>query len=566
MIPLPSLTISDYTARAREYCRMICAKERPASRYTRLACQRFLDDMNRDDWRWAYDEKRAHKVCRFCEMYPHEKGPKQDQPLQLEDFQCWLVCNIFGFVDQETRFRRFREAVLLIPRKNGKSPLAAAIAVYMAFFDGEKGSEVYTGALTEKQAWEVFRPAKAMLERLPKLCAKYGIIINAKSIEQPSTRSRFMPVIGKGRDGSMPHLFIGDESHQWVDASLYDAMSTGMVGRSQPLKLIISTAGDTIEGPCYNKQKDVEAMLDGDIPNERLFGVVYTADPDLLWTSYEALVSANPNLGVSVGLDYLEETRDEAIRNAGKQGTFRCKHLNHWVTSSSAWMNMERFRACEDPTLKEEQFLDDDCVLSSDLASMCDLACTAKVFRRDIDGKKHYYCFVRSYAPLDRIQDPSYQHYARWHGAGYLTACEGGAIDFIQLGDDTVKDIERYKVKVMSYDERYAREYAQRVAAAVKVEQVIIPPTVASFSPAMKEVEAAVLDGRFHYATNPMVPWSMGNVESYEHGGTGNLTNPVKPKGKNDLKIDPAVAIFLGVNRAMLWEAPKKKLAQPFWL
>ena len=545
---------------------MIVAKERPASRYTRLACKRFLDDIGRDDWRWTYDVKKAHKVCRFVEMCPHEKGAKQGQPLLMEDFQCWIVCSIFGFVDSKSRMRRFKEAFLLIPRKNGKSPLSAAIANYMAFFDGEPGAEVYCGALSEEQAWEVFRPARAMMEGLPKVCLKYGIVLNAKSITQPSSRSRFKPVIGKGRDGSMPHLFIGDEAHQWKDSSLYDAMSTGMVGRSQPLKLIISTAGDTIEGPCYSKQKDVEAMLDGDIPNDRLFGAIYTADADLAWTSREALLSANPNLGVSVSEEYLVDARDEAIRNAAKQGTFRCKHLNHWVTSSSAWMNMERFRACEDKTLNEEDFREDYCVLSSDLASMNDLACTAKVFRRDIDGRKHYYAFVRSYAPLDRIQEPSFQHYARWHGAGHLTACEGGSIDYTQVGADTCKDIESYKVKVMAYDERYAREYAQRVAAAVKVDQVIIPPTVASFSPAMKEVEAAVLSGRFHYAGNPILSWSMGNVESREYGGTGNLSLPDKPKGRSNMKIDPAVAVFMAVNRAMLWEAPKKKLAQPFWL
>jgi phage terminase large subunit-like protein len=231
---------SSYRERAVAYCRRVISGEQIASKWTKLACQRHLDDLERDDWRWTYDEQKAHKVCRFVEMMPHEKGAKQDQPLLLEDWQIWIVCCIFGWVDKDTGLRRFVEAVLMVSRKNGKSPLAAAIAIFLAFFDGEKGAEVYCGASSEKQAWEVFRPAHAMLTARPELCKRFGIEVNAKSIVQPKTRSRFLPIIGKARDGAMASVFIGDEAHEWPDAAMYDAMTMGMVGRElrKPKELV----------------------------------------------------------------------------------------------------------------------------------------------------------------------------------------------------------------------------------------------------------------------------------------------------------------------------------------
>ena len=450
----------------------------------------------------------------------------------------------------------------MIPRKNGKSPLAAAIALYLTFFDCEPGAETYCGALTEDQAFEVFRPARAMLLGMPDLCARYGIEVHSKSLVQPSSGSRMRPVIGVGRDGSLPHCFIGDEAHQWRDASLYDAQSTGMVGRKQPLKIIISTAGDTIEGPCHEKQREVEAVLDGNAENERLFGIIYTADLDIPWTSREALYSANPNIGVSVSEESLIESQDEAIRNASKQGTFRCKHLNHWITSSSAWMNMEFFRKCADLKLNQHDFKLDACVIGSDLASKIDLSAIVNVFRRDIENKPHYYAFLRCYVPEAQVNSTN-QNYQRWSAQGLLTATEGSSIDYATLERDVIEDIGRFNVTMLAYDERYADQFAQRISDQTKVPRVVIPPSPKELSPAMKELESAVYDGRFHYDGNPLLEWAMGNVLTKETVA-GNLTMPDKPAP--DRKIDPAVALFLAMNRAMLMTPKPRATFKPFFV
>jgi phage terminase large subunit-like protein len=218
-------------------------------------------------------------------------------------------------------------------------------------------------------------------------------------------------------------------------------------------------------------------------------------------------------------------------------------------------MNMEFFRRCADPTLNEDDFLEDDCVLSSDLASKIDLSATVKLFRRDIDGKPHFYAFLRCYVPEAQVNNPANQHYQRWAHDGLLTATHGSSMDYAILEADAIVDIQKFKVSVLAYDERYADQYAQRVSDATGVTRVVIPPSPKELSPAMKALEAAVYDGRFHYDGNPILTWAMGNVLTKETAA-GNLTMPDKPKPES--KIDPAVALFLGMNRAMLMpEAPK---------
>lgn len=522
--------------------------EQLASKWTRLACKRHLDDLERDDWRWKYDEAKAEKVCRFIELMPHEKGAKQDQPLLLEDWQVWIVCSIFGWVDCNTGLRRFLEAILMVSRKNGKSPLAAAIAIYLAFFDGEKGAEVYCGASSEKQAWEVFRPAHAMLTACPELCKRFGIEVNAKSIVQPKSRSRFLPIIGRARDGAMASVFIGDEAHEWPDSTMYDAMTMGMVGRDQPLTLIISTAGETLEGPCHAKQLEVENMLTGTIPNEQLFGVVYTADPDLDWRSHEALVSANPNLGVSVKESYLVRKQEEAIRNASKQNIFRCKYLGHWMTASTAWMNMDAFRKCADAALIIDKVKHLPCALGIDLALLHDFSAKAAVFREDKDSKPHYYAFVTTYFHEAGIADPANQHFQRWAAEGKLKSTPGSSMDFNVLYGDILADKLAYKVSEVAIDRMFAPEMCQKIEEQLSLTVAEIPQISKHLTPGMVELEAAVADGRFHYpASDKVLEWCMGNVISRELA-SGMLATPDSTDEKN--KIDAAQALFTAMARA----------------
>lgn len=526
----------------------------PASKWVRRCCSRHLADLAKAEhtsYRWTFSEDHVDAICSFAEKMPHEKGALQGQRIRLEDWQVFILANIFGWIDRETFVRKYREAFVLVPRGNGKSPLAAIVALYLAFFDEEKGAEVYCGAQSEKQAFEVFRPAKAMVEQVDDLRNRFGITPGAKTIFQLATRSRFEPVIRKVRDGASVYGAILDEFHEALDAHQYDAFRTGANKRTNSLILIISTAGATTEGPCHSKQRDVEKVLEGVVENDRLFGIIYQADPEIDWTTRDALVMANPNLGISNDEESLLLDQAEAVRNSAKQNIFRCKHLNQWMTSTTAWMNMAGWQKCLDKEMTPESVKHMPSWLGSDLASTLDLSATIRLHREDRDGRPHYFCFTRTYLPEERVNAPENQHYLNWSKQGFLTATPGSSIDYAAIEADALDDCANYQVREIAYDPRYADQWSQRVSELTGIVRVKVPSSPAVLSPAMKELEAAVADGRFHHDGHPVLTWCMSNVLTRETSA-GNYTMPDKERPEN--KIDAAVALFIAMSRAMLAE------------
>jgi phage terminase large subunit-like protein len=556
-----------YAARATNYARNVVDGKILACKWVKLACQRHLDDLARPDFRWSFDAQHAHRVCAFAERMPHEKGILQGQPFRLEDWQIFLLASIFGWIDADST-RKYREAFILVPRGNGKSPLAAIIALWMGFLDGQPGAEVVCGATTEAQAHEVFRPAKAMVEQRAAVFAKIGVEAAAKSIYQTSTRSKFKPVIGKAKYGGSPYCAILDEAHQLPDDQLYVSFKTGCNKRKNSLLLTISTAGVTsTQNHCYQQQQDVQKVLEGIFENERLFGIVYTIDETVEWTSRDAVIMANPNLGVSNDAEALFDDHEQAIRNAAKQNGFRSMHLNQWTGASSAWMRLDTWAKCADPTLTEESLKGLPCWIGADLASKIDLAATVRLYRKDVDGhpdKPHYYAFTRAYLPEERVNDPQSPHYKTWAIQGRLTATSGNSIDYSVIEADTVADIGRCDVSELCYDPSHADQWAQRINQTTSVTLAEIPQRIEQISPAMKELEAAVWDGRFHFDANPLLTWCVTNVLTRELP-SGDYIMPRKERPEN--KIDAAMALFIAMRRASVAK-PKKKRASftPFFV
>lgn len=539
---------NSYAQRAIDYARRIVNKKIPASKWIRLACQVTLDDLKKTDSRWHYDAQRGNRVCVWIEQHPHEKGPKQGQPFLLEDWQIWIICSIFCWVDSEGT-RKYREAFLLIPRGQGKSPLAAFIALWMTFFDGEKGAETLTAATTEKQAREVFGPAQFFIRELP-IYKQLGIIAAAKSIYNTSTRAKFHAIIGKAKYGSAPYCCIMDEAHQLPDSQQYDNFRTGLAKRRNSLLLTVTTAGvAAAQNPAYQLQEDCQKILEGSIDNDRIFPALYTADPEVDWTSLLALQMACPNLGISIDAESLQLDQKEATRNPARQNGFRAMHLNQWMTGASSWMNMQVLKACVDPALSLDDFLDDECWLAFDSASKIDLAAMVLLFRRVIDGKHHYYCFTRSYLPEAQVNLPQNQHYKGWVIGGYLNKTNGSAIDFALIEADALEWLGRFKVQEVNFDPAHGGfGLVQRLNEATGITQVETLQRITTVSPAMKEFEAVVADGRFHFAPDPVLTWCVSNIKTSE---TANGLYRM-PEHQPENKIDTAMATFFALSRAML--------------
>jgi phage terminase large subunit-like protein len=530
-----------------------------ACKWVRAACSRHLRDLQQQkdpNFPFRFDEARASRACRFIEALPHVKDDfnhraAKGERIKLCPWQKFVVVSIFGWLLKHTNTYRFRLVYVCVPRKNGKSILAAAIGLYKLAADGEFGAEVFSGATTEKQAWEVFRPAKNMAERTPELRRAFNITVNAKSLAIEKTASRFQPVIGKPGDGASPSCAIVDEYHEHPTDDLFDTMQTGMGARQNPLLLVITTAGSDRSGPCYALQQKVQAMLDGKVQNERLFGVIYTIDEADDWMAPEALRKANPNYDVSVEASFLLDAQRDAVQNARNQNIFKTKHLNVWVNADIVWMNMVKWDACADEHLALEQFLKDPCMIGVDLASRIDMAAKVKLFRRNLEGKAHFYAFGTYYLNEAAVDNVRNMHYQGWFNQNRLVVTPGNVTDYNWIANDLIQDGTTLYVREVPHDPYHAAALIQFIQARADWNQgvpfVEVRQTVQQMSPAMKELEAIVLDGRFHHDGDPVLGWMVSNVVCHRDA----KDNIFPRKEREENKIDGVIALLMALNRWM---------------
>ena len=434
------------------------------------------------------------------------------------------------------------------------SIIAAGTGLYMFASDGEMGAEIYAGATCQRQAWEVFRPAKQMVERTPRLKEVFGIHIGARNLAILDNGSRFEPVVGKPGDGASPSCAIVDEYHEHRTDELVDTMRTGMGARKQPLLWIITTAGSNIAGPCHDLQREVEKVLEQSITREELFGIVYTIDEaEDDWTSEIALRKANPNFGVSVFEDFLLTEQAAAIQNSRKQNIFKTKHLNIWCGADVAWMNMQKWQALKDPSLSIEDFRGEPVWIGCDLAATVDITAAVQVFKRVIDEKEHYYVFGRYYLPRERAEDPDYQHYQQWLHDGRLIGTEGPIVDLELFREDLLADAERFQLQQIAFDQWNALQMQVEIQKALGEDKAVNVPMKTQFlSYPMKQLESLVLDGRIHHDGNPVLTWMMSNVVAH----TDRNDNIFPNKENRANKIDGAVALIMALSRAIVETGP----------
>lgn len=557
------MTARDYVALANQYARDVVHGKVLACRYVKLACQRHLDGLKnqrRKAYPFKLDEAAATKVCRFVELMPHVKGKwaRDHERMKLEPWQCFIVVNVWGWKSKATGLRRYRRAYTEVPRKSGKSSLTAALANYMLVADGEHGAEIYSGAGTEKQAWEVFGPARLMARNCPDLIEAYGVNVGAKNLHVIGTASKCEPIIGKPGDGASPSFSITDEYHEHATSEQYDTMVTGMGAREQPIAWVITTAGSDTAGPCYALRSEVIDVLEGKVERDELFGLIYTIDeekrdrdgkvitPGVDWTSETALRMANPNMGVSVFEDFLRTEQKRAISNPREQATFKTKHLNVWVTAASPFFNAETWSKLGDaPAL--ESWAGSPCVVGVDLAAEIDLTAQVKVFWKDGEnGKTHFYVYGRFYCAEEQTKKPTLRHYADWAERGYLVATPGSATDHDYIESDIKADGDTYPIAELAIDQYSAQQLITHFQNHFGEERVLkLPQTVQYLSQPMKLVRGLIDEGRIHHDGNPVLAWCIGNVTAQEDRNE----NVFPRKERPEKKIDGVTALLNAMNR-----------------
>lgn len=545
-----------YADTAKRYCEGVVSGEIPAGNYVKAACKRHLDDLERqksEAFPYRFDEDMADRRCRFSELLPHVKGKWTGQTLKLEPHQVFIQAAIWGWVRKGDGHRRFNIAYIEIPRKNGKSVDAATAGLYMLAADGEKGAEVYSGATSEKQALEVFRPAWQMAHKTANLRAHFGISLsgnpkNPTSIYRLEDMSRFEPLIGKPGDGASPHCAIVDEYHEHKTSDQYDTMETGQGSREQPLMYVITTAGTDTSSPCYDMHLRAIKVLEGTIENDAFFAIIYGIDPEDDYRDFEVWKKANPNYGVSIMEDYLRRKHRETLTDTSKQNINLCKHLNVWTNAGIAWMNMTKWAACSDPSLRLEDFVGYPCFVGVDLANKIDVCAVMLLFQKD-DG---YVTFGRYYLPEETVQNAGNDHYVKWVKDGRIIETPGARTDYKFIETDILAINRDHPIQELAFDQREASYLIANIMEKCSFPCVEVTQGPALMSEPMKELEALVYSGRLWFDGDPVLTWMVGNVVKRLGRGSGPVKYYYPTKEKEEHKIDGAVALIMAVGRAIV--------------
>lgn len=544
-----------YVDKANQYIDGVISGDIVACKLTKLACQRQKKDMGRRVSRhfpYKFDKEKANKACFFIEGLPHVKGKWAQQRLDitLEGWECFIVCTIFGWVHNKTGFRRFQEAYIELARKNGKSMLAASIGLYMFVADGEFGAEVYSGATSEKQAWEIFRPAKRMATLAPGFVDHFGITVNAKTLAREYDASRFEPIIGDPGDGAGPSCALIDEYHEHQSDALYETMTTGMAARDQPLTLIITTAGDNFAGPCYSKRQYCIKILEKTLKDEETFAVIYTVDDEDEWITEDGLRKANPNYGVSINEERLKSQQKKARNNPRQQAAFKTKHLNIWVGARNAWMNMVIWgKQPKRKTLK--QLKGRQCFIGIDLASKRDIAALVMLFP-PVDDEDCYHVHGKYYLPEAATEDtdnPNREIYQVWADQELLTLTPGNVIDFDYIEEDLTEISTDFEVNEVPYDPFQATQFAVHMEEQ-GFNMIQYGATVKNFSEPMKEIEALIYSRKLAHGDCPILRWMASNVVAK----IDRKDNIFPNKEQDQAKIDGIIALIMAEGRYIVSE------------
>jgi phage terminase large subunit-like protein len=324
-------------------------------------------------------------------------------------------------------------------------------------------------------------------------------------------------------------------------------MITGMGARTQPLMVVITTAGSNLAGPCYDKRDQITKILDGVFDNDEIFGIIYSIDDDDDWSDFRNWIKANPNYGVSVFEDYLRARHKESIQRASRQNIIRCKHLNQWMSADVAYFDMLAWRRCTDTALRPEQFAGKPCFVALDLSSKIDLAALSMLFPYENGrGETHYALFVNHYLPEEAADGEDKSHYAGWAKEGWLTLTPGNVLDYEYIKDDLRDMKSQFQIMEVPYDPFQATQLSTEMLAE-GFPMVEYGATVRNFSEPMKEMDSLIRSGRLHHNGDPVLAWAFSNVVAH----TDKKDNVFPNKERAESKIDPAVASIMALARAI---------------
>ena len=502
----------------------------------------------------------ADAAVLFINQLRHTKSPFRGVPFELIDWQEQIIKDIFGIVDRRTECRQTRVAYIELPKKNGKSELAAAVALLLTCCDHEYGGEIYGCATDRQQAGIVFDVAAAMVDQNPTLKKLFKFNPTQKRLTFKPLDSYYQAVSADfgNKDGLNAHGIIFDELHAQKNRAFYDVMTSGSgLTRQQPLTFIITTAGYSRESICWEMHQKAEAHIrnrtDPDpsfLPDPAFYPVIYSADDEKDdWKDPEVWRRVNPSYGITINPVGFRAEFDKAQSNPVDENTFRRLNLNQWVKQSVRWMPMDLWDACnfeiDMPMLKNRA-----CYGGLDLSSTQDLTALVLCFPPE-DEEDKYILLPFFWIPEETIQEHGLKdnvNYDKWQAQGHLEVTDGAVINYryIEQKIKYLRDVKQYKIREIAFDRWGSHLLSQNLdEAGFRVAG--FGQGFKSMSPPSKELMDLVIQQRIAHGGHPVLRWCFNNVVM-----KGDEAGNIKPiKEKNSQKIDGAVASIMALDRAI---------------
>jgi phage terminase large subunit-like protein len=532
-----------------QYAIDVILGEIPNCIYIIGACKRYLKDLEiakaAEFPAHYFDPDRAERYLRLTQKFKHVKGKNwKTENITYEPWQNFIFMNIMGWINSTTGERRFRNALVEVPRGSGKSLLASQSCLYFLALDDPKGNEISVAATKNDQARIVLDSARAMAKSNPNFLRTTGVKVLAHKITHPQSNSfiRALSSDSKSLDGLNDVLCVIDELHA-VDRKLFDVIYSGMKKRNDSLLLTITTAGFNTEGVGFSQSVYAKKVALGEVDDDTFFSAVYTIDEDDDIFSEVAWRKANPNYGVSVDPVTFEASANKVKITPADLPNFKVKNLNIWISEANAFFDPNKWDKGADPTLKIEDFKGQQYYGGLDLASKVDLAADVKIFRKKHeDGKFHYYFFGRSYIPEETYNNTDNSIYAESRSMGFLNVTKGEAINYQDIQDNIILDARTHKNIAVHFDPWNATQLAQLLMKE-RINMVEFRMNTANLSEPLKTFDALIREGRVHHQGDPLFRWCLSNVVCKEDAA-GN----VYPKKTHEkLKIDIIVAAVMAL-------------------
>ena len=501
--------------------------------------KKLLKESNDKSLLFYFDENKGNRPIEFIETFCKQAEGEIGKPIELELFQKAYIQALFGFVYRDTGLRRFNETMFLVGRKNGKTTLLSAIALYMMIADGEGSAECYSVATKKDQASKAFKSACAMRSQSPEIRAL--ITKRRTDMYMPSTFSSFEPLSSDSDtlDGLNSHLVIIDELHAIKDRNLYEVMKQSTSSRRQPLVVMITTAGTVRECIFDDIYDYANNVLNGTIKNDSFLPVLYELDKTEEWKDIKYWQKANPGLGTIKQYKYLNEQVQRAKDDSSSKRGILCKDFNIRGTSEEKWLDFDTVN--NEETYNIDNLRGSYAIGGADLSSTTDLTCATLLILSK--GKK--YVLQQYFIPEDKLEEKENDDkvpYKKWKERGLLTVCQGAKINYSDVTNWFLKMHEEMDISALwiGYDPWGSIYWIEEMKeVGFEMEQVI--QGAKTMSNPMKQLEADLKERKVNYNNNPITKWCLLNT-AVKIDENDNI-RPIKGKNQKQ-RIDGTVSLI----------------------